>query len=136
MTGKRMAVTALLAGLGALGGAAVAIAMNVASSIAAGEPGIPGYVLYHFRVLPLAVVAGIVAPVVAWSMLRETPVWRGVVEPSAAVLAAGVLSMVVAPSAYLWAIPAAAALASLRLNQRYPHRRPELTEGELSRLGL
>ena len=138
MTMRRTAVTALLAGLGAIGGAAAAVAMNFASSLLAGEPGTAGYVLYHFNVLAVATLGAIVAPVVAWSLLRETPIWRAVVEPSAAALAAGALSMVIAPSAYLWAIPAAAGLASWRLNLRYPHKRTALREGEfgtMPRLG-
>lgn len=126
MMSRRFGLTLLIAGLGAAGGALTALAMNLLSSVAAGEAGVAGYVRYHFNVAALSVIGATVAPVVSWAMLRTVPIWRAVVQPSAAALAAGAVCMVLAPSSYVVAIPAAAALASLHLHRRYPATRTEI----------
>ena len=113
----------LIAGLGAVGGAVTAVALNLLSSVAAGEAGVPGWLRYQFNVAGLSVIGAIIAPVVSWAMLRTAPIWRAVVQPSAAALAAGGLAMVVAPYFVLIAIPAAAAWASWHLHRRYPETR-------------
>ena len=123
-TSAKLRVTALLSGLGGLAGAAAGTVLTYLGNVISGYPVPPSFGIYLWNSVFIAAVGAVVGPPLAWSMLRAVPVWRAVCETSAAGLAAGVLSMLVAPSFFVVAVPAGAVAAAVRLNLAYRNQKP------------
>lgn len=105
---------------GAVAGAAFGVALTRLGKIAAGAP--PATLAnYAWNAAVFGLVAGIVSPVVSWSVLRRVPLWRTVIEPLAFALAGGSAAVILgAPALLLVLPPAGLVLGFLRLQRRYP----------------
>jgi hypothetical protein len=102
-----------------VGGAVAAVALTFLSNIIAGAPDTPGLVVYRWNIGIFAVMGGVFAPVLAWSMLRRVPLWRTVAEPAVAGVGSTILAALFAPSLFPVIVPAAIFLSAARLNRAF-----------------
>jgi hypothetical protein len=111
---------------GAIAGAAFGIVLTRLGKIIAGAP--PATLAnYAWNAAVFGVVAGIVSPLVSWSVLRRVPLWRTVIEPLAYAVAGGSAAVIIgAPVLLLVLPPAGLVLGFVRLQRRYadPHTLP------------
>jgi hypothetical protein len=124
-TRSALIVTGVLAGLGAVGGAAAALILTFVGDLVSGAPGTPGVSIYRWNVGAFALVGAVFGPLTAWSALRRAPLWRTIVEPACAGVAGTVVGILLAPGWLAAVIPASIAAAVLRLG--YAHRLSEAT---------
>jgi len=119
-------LTLTLSALGALGGAVSAIALTYFANliIAAWHP--HGLVSYRWNVAALAVTGALFSPVLAWSLLRNVPLWRAVAEPALAAMGATLISFAFASPLFFLLTPGAVLLSAFRLNRAYRPRRAAL----------
>lgn len=105
---------------GALAGAAFGIVLTRLGKIIADAP--PATLAnYVWNAAVFAVPAGIISPVVSWTLLRRAPLWRTIVEPLAYALAGGAIGVVLAMPVLLFALPPAGLFIGFsRLAKRYP----------------
>jgi hypothetical protein len=111
---------------GAIAGAAFGIALTRLGKIVAGAP--PATLAnYAWNAAVFGAIAGVVSPVVSWSLLRRVPLWRTVIEPLAFAVAGGCGAVIVGvPALILVLPPAGLVLGILGLQRRYrdPHALP------------
>lgn len=112
---------------GAVAGAAFGVVLTRLGKIVAGAP--PATLAnYAWNAAVFGVLAGIVSPLVSWSLLRRVPLWRTVVEPLAFALAGGSAAVILgAPALLLVLPPAGLVLGVVRLQRRYPDPHPLLS---------
>jgi hypothetical protein len=105
---------------GAVAGAAFGLALTRLGKIVAGAP--PATLAnYAWNAAVFGVLAGIVSPVVSWSVLRRVPLWRTIIEPLAFAAAGGTVAVILgAPILLLMLPPAGLAFGFLQLQRRYP----------------
>jgi predicted transporter len=105
---------------GAVAGAAFGIVLTRLGKIVAGAP--PATLAnYAWNAAVFGVLAGIVSPVVSWSVLRRVPLWRTVIEPLTFAVAGGVAAVIFAAPVLLFVLPPAGlVLGFVRLQRRYP----------------
>jgi hypothetical protein len=120
---RRLLITASIAGVGALTGAAAATTLNFVSAVVIQGSDPSGLVFYHWKPGAFAVAGAIAAPLLAWSVLRRAPVWRVVAEPAAAATVAAIATLALAPWMMPIAVPVAAAAAVARLRWATAKRR-------------
>jgi MFS family permease len=114
-TSTRLKITSALVGGGAVCGAVAGAALTYLGNVISGYPIPPTVGVYATNAGLFAGLGAILGPPLVWSMLRTVPLWRALAEPAAAALVVGVLTMVLAPSLFVAAVPAAALGAALRL---------------------
>lgn len=104
---------------GALAGAAFGIALTRLGKIVAGAP--PATLAnYAWNAIVFGGLAGVVSPLVAWSVMRRVPLWRTVIEPlTYAVAGGGVAVLVGTPALLLVLPPAGLVLGFVGLRRRY-----------------
>ena len=124
---QALLVTGVISGLGALGGAVAGVVLPpLISRIVGAFPPTPE--VYVRNITIMAGFGAVFGPVLAWSMMRFVPLWRSVLEPAIAAIAASIVSALVAPSLFAVLVPGAVILAAWRLNRA--HRgQPELVKG-------
>jgi predicted transporter len=107
---------------GAVAGAAFGVVLTRLGKIVAGAP--PATLAnYAWNAAVFGVVAGIVSPVVSWSVLRRAPLWRTVIEPLAFAVAGGAAAVILGAPVLLFVLPPAGlVLGFVRLQRRYPDR--------------
>lgn len=112
-------ITAGLMSGGALGGAALGIALTPLGKIVAGAP--PADAANFLRnAVAFAIFGACVGPVVTWSALRNAPLWRTVVEPLIGCLVgAGAGALIGSGAVFLGLIPVGGAVAAGRLAYTY-----------------
>lgn len=105
---------------GAVAGAAFGIVLTRVGKIVAGAP--PATLAnYAWNATVFGILAGIVSPVVSWSVLRRVPLWRTVIEPlTFAVVGGGAAVIFGVPVLLLVLPPAGLVLGFVRLRRRYP----------------
>jgi hypothetical protein len=119
-TRRRLKVGLVIAGAiaGALGGAA----LTVLGKIVAGAPPatVPNYL---WNMVSFGLIGAVLGPVITWSALRNVPLWRTVVEPLVAgVAAAGVGVLVGSGTVFLVLAPLGVGAACVRLSHSYRNR--------------
>jgi hypothetical protein len=112
-------ITALLAGLGVIGGAAAAVILTLLGNLISGAPRPAPLAVYVWNVWIFAIVGGVFTPMFAWGMLRNVPIWRIVAEPAAAGVVSTVACMLFAPALFPVLGPGAMLGAMFRLSSRY-----------------
>ena len=112
-------VTAVISGLGLIFGALTAIALTYLGNRIAGAAHPPSVVVYRWNVTVFAIMGAVFSPVLAWSMLRNVPLWRTVAEPALVGLASTVLCFVTAPMLFPVVVPGAIVLSAFRLSRAY-----------------
>ena len=119
-------ITALIAGLGVIGGAAAAVILTYLGNIISGAPRPAPLSVYIWNIRIFAILGGVFSPVFAWGMLRNAPIWRIVAEPAAAGVLATVGCMLFAPSLFPAIGPAAILTAMVRLSiRKWPETKPQ-----------
>lgn len=111
---------------GAVAGAVFGIILTRIGKIATGAP--PADLAnYMWNAAVFGVLAGIVSPLVSWSVLQRVPLWRTVAEPLAWAVAGGAAAVVFGiPVLVLLLPPAGLVLGFLNLRRRYPDYRERI----------
>ena len=105
---------------GAIAGAAFGIVLTRVGKIVAGAPPAT-FGNYAWNATLFGVMAGFVAPIVAWSALRRAPLWRTVVEPLTCAVAGAAASVIIGMPLLILVLPPAGLVAGfLNLRRRYP----------------
>ena len=118
---QALLVTGVISGLGALGGVVAGVVLPpLISRIVGAFPPTPE--VYIRNITIMAGFGAVFGPVLAWSMMRYVPLWRTVLEPAIAAVAASIVSALVAPSWFAVMVPSAVILAAWRLNRGYRGR--------------
>jgi len=111
---------------GAFAGAVFGIVMTRIGKIAAGAPP-ADFANYLWNAVVFGVMAAIVSPLVTWSALRRVPLWRTIVEPLGYAIAGGAAAVVLGIGSLILILPPVGlAFGLMRLQQRYPEKRPIL----------
>lgn len=112
-------VTGILGAIGGICGAAVGAALTYLGNVISGYPIPPDLGIYAWNAGIMGLIGATLGPPVAWTMLREVPLWRVLAEPAAVGLGASVVSMLVAPSLFAGIVPLAIGASVLRLRHEY-----------------
>ena len=76
---------------------------------------------YWWNATIFGILAGVVSPLVTWSVLRRAPLWRTIFEPLALAVAGGTTALLVGVPVLLLVLPPAGlALGFAHLHRRYP----------------
>jgi hypothetical protein len=120
----RKRLTAGLVIAGAAGGAIAGAALTVLGKLVAGAP--PATLAnYAWNMAAFGLMGAVIGPVVTWSALRNVPLWRTVLEPLVAGVAAAALGVAVGSGTlFLVLIPIGIGASILRLNYSYRDRQP------------
>ena len=111
---------------GALAGAVFGVILTRLGKIVAGAPP-ADFANYAWNAMVFGVMAAIVSPLVTWSALRRAPLWRTIVEPLSYALAGGAAAVVLGIGSLILILPPVGlAFGFMRLQQRYPDKRPFL----------
>ena len=107
---RRLQVTAFLAGLGALGGVAAALALAALGTAVAQLFMHDGRVFYTWSAPEFAIAGAIGTPLLAWAALRRVPVWRAVLGPAMGGVLGTLVGLAALPTFQsVWVLPAALA---------------------------
>ena len=112
-------ITSALAAIGGVCGAGAGIVLTYLGNVISGYPIPPSAGIYAWNAGTMALIGATLGPPVAWAVLRTVPLWRTLLEPAAAGVVAGVLSMLFAPSLFGIAVPFGIFGAALRLGLEY-----------------
>jgi hypothetical protein len=116
-TRRRLAIGLTVAGV--LAGAIFGVALTVFGKIVAGAPPAT-FANYAWNAGVFGLMAGVVSPLVTWSVLRRAPLWRTVVEPLALSVAGAATGVVVAsPVLFLVLPPIGLVLGFVHLSRAY-----------------
>jgi hypothetical protein len=115
-------ISALLAGLGVVGGAAAGIILTFLGNIISGAPQAPSFSVYVWNIRIFAILGGVFSPVFAWGILRNVPFWRIIAEPAAAGVLSTVACMLLAPVLFPVVVPVTILGSMAWLSSRYPDR--------------
>lgn len=115
----RLKITSLLAGLGAASGAGAGVILTYLGNVISGYPIPPDAGIYVSNAGIMATIGGVLGPPLAWSLLRNVPLWRALAEPAGAAVLASVGTILIAPSLFVPAVPVAVTAAALRLRWEY-----------------
>jgi hypothetical protein len=125
MTGKTkraLVVTGLISLLGGIGGALTAVVLTYLGNRIAGAAYAPSVVVYRWNIGVFATLGMVFGPMLAWTMLRNVPLWRTMAEPALAGLAGTLIAFVFAPVLFPVLAPVAILLSAWRLERVYRHR--------------
>jgi len=125
MTGRAkpaLLVTALISLLGGIGGALTAIVLTYLGNRIAGAIYAPSVVVYRWNIGIFATLGMVFGPILAWTMLRNVPLWRTMAEPALAGLAGTLIAFVFAPVLFPILAPGAILLSAWRLQRVYRRR--------------
>ena len=113
-------VNLLLALLGAVMGALVAIPFTWIGHFVTQAPWPLTITSYTFNMLPFGIMGACFGPVLAWSALRRVPLWRAALEPALGCLIGGTVGLVFVsvPLMYFLAL-GGSFLAARRLRRKY-----------------
>ena len=123
----RFKITATLSGLGAACGAVAGVPLTYLGNVISGYPIPPTLGVYAWNSFAFASIGAVVGPSLAWTLLRNVPLWRAITEPAIAAAVAAVGAMIVAPSFFVAAVPVAAIGAALRLQYVYRDASPAVS---------
>lgn len=112
-------ITGGLAVTGGICGAGAGVALTYLGHVISGYPFPLSIGIYEWNASIMATIGATLGPPMVWSMLRSVPLWRTLLEPAVAAVAASVLSMLFAPSLFALAAPVAVFAAALRLRWEY-----------------
>lgn len=114
---------------GAMAGAAFGVVLTRLGKLVTGAPDAT-FANYAWNAAVFGIAAGIVSPLVSWSLLRRAPLWRTVVEPLVWAVAGGATALIVGlPVLILVLPPVCLTVGFLNLRRRYPEPRAVLTAG-------
>lgn len=91
--GARLQISFILALLGAIVGALVAIPVTWLGKIIAEAPDPATLSNYLWNMRVLAIMGAVFGPLLAWSSLRRVPLWRAALEPGLGALVGAILGM-------------------------------------------
>ena len=105
---------------GTLAGAVFGVILTRLGKIVTGAP--PATTVnYIWNAAVFGLLAGVLSPLITWSVLRRVPLWRTVVEPLVWASAAGMAAIVVGIPAFILILPPAGlVIGILNLHRRYP----------------
>lgn len=115
-------ITAGLVAMGGVCGAGAGIALTYLGHVISGYQVPLTLGVYEWNASIMAVIGATLGPPMVWTMLRRVPLWRTLLEPAVAAVAASALSMLFAPALFVLAVPAAVTGAALRLQRAYRDR--------------
>jgi hypothetical protein len=105
---------------GAISGALAGAALTVLGKIVAGAP--PATLSnYEWNMVAFGMIGAVLSPIITWSALRHVPLWRTVLEPLAAGVAAATIGML-AGSGVAFLILALLGVGAAIVRLAYSHR--------------
>jgi hypothetical protein len=136
---RRLQVTGLLAGCGALVGALTAVGLSFLATVVAQALTPTGRVEYFYSPTQFAILGAIGTPLLAWSLMRRVPLWRAISEPAiggiiGTLVALATIPLLQAPLLPALCVPLGILGAALRL--RWVHRASEGVELRSGTSGL
>ena len=127
-------VNLLLALLGAVMGALVAIPFTWIGHIVTQAPWPLTITSYTFNMLPFGIMGACFGPVLAWSALRRVPLWRAALEPALGCLIGGTIGLLLVNAPLMYSLALGGSfLAAWRLRRLYGGAESPALPGEPDR---